>query len=43
MGHPGTRPGHCNLEGIMVTNGFNSGWGYFMDNAEAHEQTDGFY
>jgi hypothetical protein len=24
-------PGHCDLEGIMVSDGFNSGWGYFMD------------
>ena len=24
-------PGHCDLEGLTVTNGVNSGWGYFMD------------
>jgi hypothetical protein len=24
-------PGHCDLEGLTVTNGFNSAWGYFMD------------
>jgi hypothetical protein len=23
--------GHCDLEGLTVTNGFNSPWGYFMD------------
>ena len=24
-------PGHCDLEGVTVSNGFNSVWGYFMD------------
>jgi hypothetical protein len=24
-------PGHCDIEGLSVTNGFGSVWGYFMD------------